>query len=122
MFLIESDDTNLYGTGNATQGDYVPVRPTDHRQPRFADYGGAYYPYIVTICPNERGRRATRIRTRAMYILRCARIRARSTNAPTDADGICEWTRPAAPTLRRQLQPQRHRRRWLLHRGHLQRL
>ena len=59
MFLIESDDSNslddLYGTGSATQGDYVtgtayPI--IDNGQEIFADYGGAYYPYIVTICPN----------------------------------------------------------------------
>ncbi|MGB0171539.1 MAG: hypothetical protein ACPF8Y_06115, partial [Flavobacteriales bacterium] len=59
VFLIESYDANslddLYGTGNATQGDYVtgtayPI--IDNGQEIFADYGGAYYPYIVTICPN----------------------------------------------------------------------
>lgn len=60
IFWIEGDDTtneaDLNGTGTATQGDWVtgtsfPI--IDDGGSIFADYAGAYYPTIYTVCPNR---------------------------------------------------------------------
>ena len=59
VFLIEGDDStdinDLNGTGPSSAGDFVtgtdfPI--IDDGETIFESFGGAYYPYIVTICPN----------------------------------------------------------------------
>ena len=59
VFLIEGDDStdinDLNGTGSSSAGDFVtgtdfPI--IGDGEAIFESFGGAYYPYIVTICPN----------------------------------------------------------------------
>lgn len=60
IFMLESDDSttidDLYGTGTATQGDWVtgtgyPI--IDNASNIFDAYSNAYYPTIYTVCPNR---------------------------------------------------------------------
>mgnify|MGYP003341775667 FL=1 len=60
IFMLESDDSttidDLYGTGTATQGDWVTGTPypiIDNAGSIFDEYAGAYYPTVYTVCPNR---------------------------------------------------------------------